>query len=538
MFEPVVIGGLIVLALIVVVVLAVFLVRQSRVLKTASAAQTATLIANSDQVQSAKARANEIIDDARNDAQRLLKDAELRGRDEALQRRDAFNKELDQERKTLREQEKRLEKREDDVGQQQTRLLKLEAQSESLQAELKKESDANLEKARELQKVIDEQTKKLYGITELSREQAEALLFERLEEELTSDVAHRIRRHEQRLKDEAEIRAREVITTAIQRFASNHTSDTTVSTVDIPDDTMKGRIIGREGRNIRTFEKCTGVDVIVDDTPGVVVVSAFDHIRRETARLALAKLIQDGRIHPTRIEEVVAETQEEMERHIHDLGRQAVLDANVDMPHEKIVYLLGRLQFRTSYSQNVLKHSLEVSHLCGLMAGELKLNPKLARRCGLLHDIGKAADQEMEGGHPKVGAELAKRYGETSKEVLHAIAGHHDDITIDNIYTVLVAAADAISASRPGARRETLERYVKRMEDLEAVACCFPEVETAYAIQAGRELRVIANANKTSDDDAVRICREIAQEIERKLDYPGEVRVTVIREKRVLDIAK
>ena len=269
-----------------------------------------------------------------------------------------------------------------------------------------------------------------------------------------------------------------------------------------------------------------------------MIVSAFDHIRRETARISLTKLIQDGRIHPTRIEEVVGETQEEMERHIQNLGRQAVLDANVDMPHEKIVYLLGRLQFRTSYSQNVLRHSMEVAHLCGLMAGELKLNPKLARRCGLLHDIGKAADQEMEGGHPKVGAELAKRYGETSKEVLHAIVGHHDDITIDNIYTVLVAAADAISASRPGARRETLERYVKRMEDLEAVACCFPEVETAYAIQAGRELRVIANANKTSDDDAVRICREIAQEIERQLDYPGEVRVTVIREKRVLDIAK
>src|SRR5437588_3361803 len=284
---------------------------------------------------------------------------------------------------------------------------------------------------------------------------------------------------------------------------------------------MKGRIIGREGRNIRTFEKCTGVDVIVDDTPGVVIVSAFDNVRRETARLALAKLIGDGRIHPSRIEEVVAETQLEMEKHISELGKTAVLEADIAMPHEKIVHLLGRLKFRTSYSQNVLQHSIEVAHLCGLMAAELGLNPQLARRCGLLHDVGKAADHEMEGGHPKVGAELAKRYGETSREVLHAIAGHHDDVTVDNLYPVLVAAADAISASRPGARRETLEKYVKRLEELEAVACGFPGIEHAYAIQAGRELRVIANASQLTDADAVRTCREIARAIEQQLDYPG-----------------
>jgi len=311
-----------------------------------------------------------------------------------------------------------------------------------------------------------------------------------------------------------------------------------VSTVDIPSDDMKGRIIGREGRNIRTFEKCTGVDVIVDDTPGVVIVSAFDNIRRETARLALTKLIQDGRIHPTRIEEVVTETQKEMEAHVLEVGKQAVLDVDVPMPHEKIVQLLGRLKFRTSYSQNVLQHSVEVAHLCGLMAAELGLNPQLARRCGLLHDVGKAADHEMEGGHPKVGAELAKRYGETSKEVLHAIVGHHDDVTVDNIYTVLVASADAISASRPGARRETLEKYVKRLEQLEAVACGFPEVDAAFAIQAGRELRVIANSHRTSDADALRVCREIARAIEQQLDYPGEIKVTVIRETRAMEVAK
>jgi ribonuclease Y len=378
----------------------------------------------------------------------------------------------------------------------------------------------------------------LHEITGLSREDARRQLMDRLERELAEEVAGKIRQHEERVREQAEAKGREVLATAIQRYAAEHTADTTVSTVDIPSDDMKGRIIGREGRNIRTFEKCTGVDVVVDDTPGVVIVSAFDNVRRETARLALAKLIQDGRIHPSRIEEVVAETQQEMEKNITEIGKAAVLEADVSMPHEKIVHLLGRLRFRTSYSQNVLHHSLEVAPLCGLMAAELGLSPQLARRCGLLHDVGKAADHEMEGGHPKVGAELAKRYGETSKEVLHAIAGHHDDVTVDNIYTVLVAAADAISASRPGARRETLEKYVKRLEELEAVACGFPGVEHAYAIQAGRELRVIANAGQTTDADAIRICRDIARAIEQQLDYPGEIKVTVIRESRSVDVAK
>jgi ribonuclease Y len=280
------------------------------------------------------------------------------------------------------------------------------------------------------------------------------------------------------------------------------------------------------------------VDVIVDDTPGVVIVSAFDNVRREIARIALSKLILDGRIHPTRIEEVVLETQQEMEQTILETGKAAVMDVDISMPSEPILKLLGRLRYRTSYSQNVLNHSVEVAHLTGLMAGELGLNVNLAKRCGLLHDMGKAADHEMEGGHPKVGAELAKRYGESSKEVLHAIVGHHDDITVDNIYTVLVAAADAISASRPGARRESLERYVKRLEALEAVACGFPEVEQAFAIQAGRELRVIAASNRTSDADALRVCREIAKAIEQQLDYPGEVKVTVIRETRNIEFAR
>ncbi|MEI7686563.1 MAG: ribonuclease Y, partial [Planctomycetota bacterium] len=332
---------------------------------------------------------------------------------------------------------------------------------------------------------------------------------------------------------------RKVLSIAIQRYAAVQTADSTVSTVDIPSDDMKGRIIGREGRNIRTFEKATGVDVIVDDTPGVVVVSAFDNVRREIARLALTKLIQDGRIHPSRIEEIVKETQEEMERNIQEFGKQAVLEANIGAPlNDKLVQLLGRLRFRTSYSQNVLNHSVEVAFLCGLMAEEIGLNGTLARRCGLLHDIGKAADHEMEGGHPKIGAELAKRYGETNKDVLHAIVGHHDDVTIDHVYTVLVAAADAISAARPGARRETLEKYVKRLEELEALAQGFPGIEHAYAIQAGRELRVIANAGELSDSQAITTGREIARAIEQNLNYPGEIKVTIVRETRAVEFAR
>lgn len=486
----------------------------------------------------AEARANELIDKSRRDAEQIVREAELKARDDAFRRREEVSRELETQRNELRDQERRVEKREDAVERQQEDLARKEKQLDGQKDKLAERNTALDKKSKQLDDLIEQETKKLHQITGLSREAAQAMLLDRITRELADEVAAKIRQHEERLKQQAEAKAREIVTVAIQRYAADQTAGATVSTVDIPSDDMKGRIIGREGRNIRTFEKLTGVDVIVDDTPGVVIVSAFDNVRRETARLALTKLIQDGRIHPSRIEEVVAETQAEMEKHIQELGNQAVLDADVPTPHEKIVYLLGRLRFRTSYSQNVLAHSVEVAHLCGLMASELGLSPQLARRCGLLHDVGKAADHEMEGGHPKVGAELAKRYGETSKEVLHAIAGHHDDITIDNIYTVLVAAADAISASRPGARRETLEKYVKRLADLEAVACGFPEVDQAFAIQAGRELRVIANAHRTTDADAVRVCRDIARAIEQQLDYPGEIKVTVIRESRAMDVAK
>ncbi|MCE9563880.1 MAG: ribonuclease Y [Planctomycetes bacterium] len=529
--DPLIAGLLIVVAVLLSMGGTYFMVR--RAIPKTTDTQTRT-----EDTREAQSRGNELIEQSRRDAEQLLREAELKARDEAFRRREEVTRELEIARTELRELERRAEKREDAAEQKQKDLARKEKHIESLKEKIADRKELLEKKAKHLDEVIEQEKQKLHEITGLSRETAEKMLLDRLERELSNELATKIRQHEERLKQHSEGKAREILATVIQRWAAEYTASATVSTVDIPSDDMKGRIIGREGRNIRTFEKATGVDVIVDDTPGVVIVSAFDNVRRETARLALTKLIQDGRIHPSRIEEVVAETQVEMEKHITELGKQAVLDADVAMPHEKLVYLLGRLRFRTSYSQNVLAHSVEVAHLCGLMAGELGLNPGLARRCGLLHDVGKAADHEMEGGHPKVGAELAKRYGETSKEVLHAIVGHHDDVTIDNIYTVLVSAADAISASRPGARRETLEKYVKRLEDLEAVACGFPEVEHAYAIQAGRELRVIANAHKTSDADAVRVCRAIARAIEEQLDYPGEIKVTVIRETRSVDTAK
>ncbi|MFO0845443.1 MAG: ribonuclease Y [Gemmataceae bacterium] len=483
-------------------------------------------------------RADDILRAARDEAETVKKEAELKARDDLHQLREAFNRETEQTRNELREQERRLDKREDGLEEKSQALAKKERSLDNLKGKLADRRAELDRQTKEAEVLVRQQQEKLLTLSGYSREQAEAVLMERLERELADQIAGRLHRHEEALKQSCEEKARRVLATAIHRYAAEHTADTTVSTVDIPSDDMKGRIIGREGRNIRTFEKCTGVDVIVDDTPGVVVVSAFDNIRREVARLALTKLIQDGRIHPSRIEEVVTETQQEMEKNILEVGKAAVQEANIGVLHEKLIQLLGRLRFRTSYSQNVLQHSLEVAYLCGMMADELGLDGRLARRCGLLHDIGKAADHEMEGGHPKIGAELCARHGEKHPDVLHAIAGHHDDVTIDHIYTVLVAAADAISAARPGARRETLEKYIKRLEELEAVASGFPGVEHAYAIQAGREVRVIANAAQTSDSDAIKVCHDIARAIEEQLHYPGEIKVTVVRETRAVEFAR
>ncbi len=487
--------------------------------------------------QSARGIAEQILAAARREGETIRKEADLRAKEEAFQRREAVDAELEQGRRELREHERRLEKRGDLLDQKLEHINRKEHEFETVQRYLTEQQDEVTRKGQEVKQLLAEERDVLHRITLLSPEDARTLLLRRVEEDLRHELGGMILKHEQMLRETAQQKAREILATVIQRYAAAHTAETTVSTVDIPSDDMKGRIIGREGRNIRAFEKATGVDVIVDDTPGIVIVTGFDNIRREIAKLSLEKLIVDGRIHPTRIEEIVKETQEEMVTHIRRVGHEAAQEANVAGLHEKLLDYLGRLQFRTSYSQNVLRHSLEVAYLTGLMAEEIGLNGAIGRRCGLLHDIGKAADHEMEGGHPAVGAELTKRYGE-SKEVIHAALGHHDDLRPDTPYTVLVAAADAISASRPGARRETLDKYVRRLEELEALACGFPGVEQAYAIQAGREIRVIADSQHINDDEAAKLCRDIARAVEEQLIYPGEVKVTVLRETRSVEFAR
>ena len=485
----------------------------------------------------AESDAKSIIEKAQRESDNLRREAELKIKEAEIEQKAAGERELAQLRQELHERERLLDKRQDAVEQQADGVRKQERMVESNQRKLAERIEDANRRNEELTKLLDLQRQTLHQLSGLSRDDATRRLLEMLDQELQNEQGAIIVKHERHIAEIAEAKTREILITAIQRYAAAHTAETTTSTVDIPSDEMKGRIIGREGRNIRAFEKATGVDVIIDDTPGVVIVSGFDPVRREIARMALNKLIADGRIHPSRIEEVVNQTQTEMEGHIQKYGEEAVQEADVPRLNPKIIHLLGRLRFRTSYSQNVLRHSIEVAFLAGMMAEEIGLDGTLARRCGLLHDIGKAADHEAEGGHPKIGAELLKRYGE-GPEVVHAALGHHDDIRIDHPYTVLVAAADACSASRPGARRESLERYVKRMEELESIARAFPGVEQAFAIQAGRELRVIASARDTTDASAAKICRDIANAFEEQLTYPGEIKVTVLRETRVTELAR
>ena len=480
---------------------------------------------------------DDILKEAQRDAETLQRDHELKLKEEMLRRRESLEAKMEEMHGQLRDRERELDRRHAQMEEQQDSFRKKEKMLQGTQTKLADRTRSLDAREAELNRMLKEEQEQLYRISELSREQATEQLLKRLDRELSDQTGAMIMRHEAEVKVECERKAREIIGMAVQRYASAHTSETTVSTVDIPSDEVKGRIIGREGRNIRAFEKATGVDVIVDDTPGVVIVSAFDNVRREIGKMSLVKLIQDGRIHPSRIEEIVAETTREMEEHIRRLGMQACEEAGVRGVHPRIMDLMGRLHFRVSYSQNVRQHSIEVAHLTGMMAEQLGLDGTLARRCGFLHDIGKAADHEMEGGHPAVGAELLKRYGEGS-EVVHAAAGHHDDIRPEHIYTVLVAAADAVSAARPGARRETLEKYVRRLEELEALACGFPGVDHAFAVQAGREIRIIVDSSRVNDRQAARMSRDIASAIEQSLTYPGEIKVTVLRETRNVEFAR
>jgi ribonuclease Y len=480
---------------------------------------------------------DEIIKQAEQQAGNVRKEQELAGKEELLKRREDMEKELQQARDKVRDKETDVAAREAALKERAADFSKRERMLESTQKKLAERAKVVETQEAELDRIINEEREQLYKISGLGKTAATDMLMDRLNRQLKDETGGLILKYQNELKQESERLAREVVGMAVQRCAAAHTSEMTVSTVDIPSDEMKGRIIGREGRNIRAFEKATGVDVIVDDTPGVVVVSAFDKVRREIARISLEKLIQDGRIHPTRIDEIVIDTQKEMDARIRQLGLEACQEIGVGNLHERLVDLMGRLHFRSSYSQNVLRHSVEVATLTGLMAEQLGLDGTLARRCGFLHDIGKAADHEMEGGHPAIGAELLKRYGE-GPEVVHAAAGHHDDIRVDYIYTVLVASADACSASRPGARRETLEKYVRRLEELEALANGFPGVEQSFAVQAGREIRVVVDSGQINDREAAKMCRDLAKAIEETLTYPGEVKVTVLRETRATEYAR
>lgn len=488
-------------------------------------------------LKESKGEAERIVADARADADVVRKTAEVEAKGELLKGQEQLRQETDKARAELREAEKRLAKREDNLEGKLDTLVTKERNLDDQEKKLATKADEVAAREKQAATLLVERREQLLKVSGLSRDEATRQVLADLKIELDHECAELIDKVTAAAKDEAVTKSREIILTAIQRYATEHTAESTVSTIDIPSDDMKGRVIGREGRNIRAFEKATGVDVIVDDTPGVVVVSAFDPVRRETARRSLERLIQDGRIHPGRIEELVEQVRKELDEEIFETGRKASIEANVAGLHRKQLELLGRLKFRTSYGQNVLRHSMEVAYLCQIIADELGLDGRLARRCGLLHDIGKAIDHEVEGGHPKVGSDFCKKFNERP-EVLNAIEGHHGDIPSISPYTPIVMAADAISAARPGSRRESLERYVQRLHQLEEIAKLDPGVKEAFAIQAGREIRVVVDAKRVDDAMAAKIARDIAHQIEEQMTYPGEIKVTVLREIRALAVAK
>ena len=477
------------------------------------------------------------IETAKKQAETLLKEARLDAAAEMMKKREQFAAETSTKEKELRNQESLLSKREDSVERRNEQITHRERKLTEGEKELVTKTQSVEERTRELTSLVTQQKNQLLKITSLNAEQARELLLQRLEDECEREMSQLIQRKVTQAEEQAEEKAKEIINLAIQRYAAEQTCEVSVSMVDIPSDDMKGRIIGREGRNIRAFEKATGVDVIVDDTPGIIVVSGFNPIRREVARLSMERLIQDGRIHPSRIEEVVNLAKKDVHARVTQIGKEASEEVDVRGLNNKIIGMLGALHYRTSYGQNVLRHSVEVAFLAQVMADELGLDGSIAKRAGLLHDIGKAMDREIEGGHPAIGANFLRRFKE-SPIIINAVEAHHGDIPADNPYTPLVAAADAISASRPGARRETLERYIKRLEKLEEIANAFEGVEGSFAIQAGREIRVIVDAQKISDDSAMRTAREIAKKIEEEMTYPGEIKVTLLREVRCIEYAR
>ncbi len=494
-------------------------------------------IISRNKVLSAEKEAQNRIEVASREADNIIKAAQLDAANEFLKKKEKFTSEMEVAQTELLNLERRLSKREDTLDRQTDTLSQKEKQLKETERELDQRIQSCEAKSKNLSNLITQQKNQLLKISNMDIDQARELLLKRLEEECEHEMSKIIERKTEQINEISEEKSREIISLAIQRYAAEQTCEISVSMVDIPNDEMKGRIIGREGRNIRAFEKATGVDVIVDDTPGVIVLSGFNPIRRETARLSMERLIQDGRIHPSRIEELVAQTKKDVQNKVMQMGKEAAQEVDVRGLNNKIITMLGALHYRTSYGQNVLRHSVEVAFLAQVMADELGLDGSVAKRAGLLHDIGKAMDREVEGGHPAIGANYLKRFKE-SPIVLNAAEAHHGDIPADNPYTPLIAAADAISASRPGARRETLERYIKRLEKLEEIANSFKGVESCYAIQAGREVRVIVDANKVDDGSASLVAREIAKKIEEEMTYPGEIKVTLLRELRCIEYAR
>jgi ribonuclease Y len=478
----------------------------------------------------ARMTAERIVTDAEKQAETLKKEALLEAKDEVFSLKAEAETEAKERRKDLTALETRLMQREESIERRAESLDKREHQLSSAQGQIEKQGK-DLEEAIALEKT------RLESRAGMTSDEARAVLMQRIEDDVKHDAAAMIREVETRAREEADKKARNIVGIAIQRVAADHTAESTVSVVHIPSDDMKGRIIGREGRNIRAFEQMTGINLIIDDTPEAVILSSFDPVRREIGRITLESLLADGRIHPARIEEMFGKAEKIVEQQVHEAGEQAVFETQVHGLHAELVRTLGRLRFRTSYGQNVLKHSLEVSYLAGVMAAELGVDVKLAKRAGLLHDLGKAIDHEVEGPHALIGAELAKRLGE-HKEIVHCIEAHHGDIEAQTVEAVLVQAADAISASRPGARRETIESYIKRLEKLEELASAHKGVEKVYAMQAGREIRVMVKPDQISDADSVILARDIAKEIEDQMEYPGQIKVMVVRESRAIDYAK
>ena len=489
------------------------------------------------QVESAKQTASRIIEEAKKDAAGIRKEAEIQAKDGVLRERSDFEKEVRETRRELQNQEKRLIGKEEMIDKRADSIDKREAELGRREGGLKVREKTLEEQAVECARQVDQARRQLEQVAGMTREEAKKSLIDEMTEEAKHDSAKRIRVIEEEAKEEAVRKAQKIVALAIERLAGDFVAERSVTVFPLPNDELKGKIIGREGRNIRALEAATGIDLIVDDTPETVVISGHNPIRREIARLSLEKLVADGRIHPGRIEEVVRKSEQELDEAIREAGQKAIFDVGIHGVHPEIVKLLGRLKYRYSYAQNVLLHSIEAAFICGAMAVELGLNEKQARRAALLHDIGKAVDHEVEGSHAIIGAELARKYGESPK-IVNAIAAHHEDVKAETILAPLVDAADALSGARPGARREMMETYTRRLEELERIVNEFKGVEKSYAVQAGREIRIMVQHDIVSDDDASRMAREVARKIENEMTYPGQVKVTVIREMRAVDYAK